>query len=206
MSRILTAAILAAFLTLPASVSGAEFPELTGPVVDAADLLTFDEEERLGALLEERAAVSGRHIVVATVPSLDGRSIELYAAQLAGHWNIEAWPGDAGAILLVADAERRVRFEFGPPVRGTMTDVRSSGVVQRVVLPAFRAGEFAIGIEAGLDELASMVDDGVARATAGPPGLAGLLLDKRVLVPVGLLLLALGYCVVRDGACRHADS
>ncbi|MBO6784397.1 MAG: TPM domain-containing protein [Alphaproteobacteria bacterium] len=186
-----------------AAAPAAAFPSLEGNVVDAAGLLTPEEESRLAARLARHGGATGRRIVVATVPSLDGWSVELYAAQLAGHWNIESWPGDAGAILLVADAERRVRFEFGPPVRGTMTDVRSSGVVQRVVLPAFRAGQFAIGIEAGLDELALMLDEGVAQATAGPPGVIDILMDKRVLVPAGLLLLALGYCVLRDGACRH---
>ncbi len=179
----------------------AQFPELDGNVVDAADLLTPEEERRIAGQLEAQSAETGRRIVVATVSSLGGRSIELYAAQLAGHWNIESWSGDAGAILLVADDERRVRFEFGPPVRGTMTDVRSSGVVQRVVLPAFRAGEFAIGIEAGLTELSLMLDEGVAQASDEARHLTEILVDKRFLVPVGLVIILLGYCVFREGAC-----
>lgn len=89
----------------------------------------------------------------------NGRSIEAYSADLAHHWNIAKYPNSAN--LTVAEAERRVRMEFGPPVRGTMIDVRSSQMVQRVILPAFRAGQFDIGLETGLRELFVMLEEGV---------------------------------------------
>jgi uncharacterized membrane protein YgcG len=52
-------------------------------------------------------------------------------------------------------------MEFGSPVRGTMIDVRSSQMVQRIILPAFGAGQFDIGLETGLRELFLMLADGV---------------------------------------------
>lgn len=168
------------------------FPALTGLVVDTAGLLTPDDATRLTALLEKHEADTGGRVIVATIPHLGGRSIEAYGADLAHHWNIAKYPNSA--ILLVADAERRVRMEFGPPVRGTMIDVRSSQMVQRVILPAFRAGQFDIGLETGLRELFVMLEKGVDQATDETRHLSELIVDKRVLLPVGALLLILVLC------------
>lgn len=160
--------------------------------MDSADLLTPGVEARLTALLEQYQADTGGRVIVATIPEMGGRSIEAYGADLAHHWNIAKYPNSA--ILIVAEAERRVRMEFGPPVRGTMIDVRSSQMVQRVILPAFRAGQFDIGLETGLRELFVMLEEGVDQATDETRHLSSLIVDKRVLLPVGLLVLLLVLC------------
>jgi uncharacterized protein len=165
---------------------------LSGLVVDSAGLLTPDDKERLTTILKQHETDTGGRVIVATIPNLGGRSIEAYGADLAHHWNIAKYPNSA--ILIVAEAERRVRMEFGPPVRGTMIDVRSSQMVQRVILPAFRAGQFDIGLETGLRELFVMLEEGVDQATDETRHLSELLIDKRLLLPVGVLALILVLC------------
>ncbi|MEK9967120.1 MAG: TPM domain-containing protein [Rhodospirillaceae bacterium] len=169
-------------------------------MVDAAEILSDREETRLSAMLEAHERRTGGRVIVATVPDLGGRSIEAYGANLAHHWNIAMYP--ESAILIVAEAERRVRMEFGPPVRGTMIDVRSSQMVQRVILPAFRAGEFAIGLEAGLAELFLMLEEGVDQASDEARHLSELIVDKRAWLPVLLVLLVIALC--SRGRCRRA--
>ena len=113
-------------------------------MVDSAELLATDHEARLAALLKQHEDDTGGRVIVATVPNLGGRSIQAYGADLAHHWNIAKHPNSA--ILIVAEAERRVRMEFGPPVRATMIDVRSSQMVQRVILPARSAPDSSISV------------------------------------------------------------
>ena len=155
-------------------------------------MLSPGEETRLAALLTQYEIDTGGRVIVATVPALGGRSIEAYGADLARHWNIAKYPNSA--ILIVAEAERRVRMEFGPPVRGTMIDVRSSQMVQRVILPAFRAGQFDIGLETGLRELFLMLEEGVSQANDEARHLSELLIDGRVMLLFGALALVIMLC------------
>lgn len=183
------------------------FPEQSEYVVDAANLLTDAEEAHLSRILRVRSQEADQRIVVASVGSLNNQSIEGYGFDLARHWNIENWPGKAGAILLIANEERQVRIEFGPPVRDTMIDVRSSQMVQRVILPAFRAGQFEIGIEAGLNELFVMLDTGVAQTSDKAHTLSDYIFDKRMLLPLVLLVLiaVIVLCSADRAPCRRAE-
>lgn len=177
-----------------------------GHVVDNANILTLEEEQNLTRELEARTHSADQRVVVVAVKSLNGKSIEQYAFELGQHWHIDDWPGEVGAILLIADNERQVRIEFGPPVRGSMIDVRSSQMVQRVILPAFRAGQFEIGIEAGLNELFAMLDTGVAQSSDEARHLSEFILDKRMLIPL-VLLICLGVivlCSANRAPCRRA--
>jgi len=107
------------------SAFAANFPALTGRVVDAAGILspiTAADLERKLAVLEQK---SGIQLVVATVPSLDGQEIEPYANQLFRTWKLGESKKDNGALLLIAPKERRVRIEVGYGLEGTMTDAVS---------------------------------------------------------------------------------
>jgi uncharacterized protein len=199
--NLLNLACVVAWIILGTGAGAAQsaFPELSGLVVDTADLLAPDDRTHLETLLTQYEADTGGRVIVTTVTTLGGRSIEAYGADLAHHWNIAKYPNSA--ILIVAEAERRVRMEFGPPVRGTMIDVRSSQMVQRVILPAFRAGQFAIGLETGLHELFVMLEEGVSQTTDETRHLSELLIDKRLLLPVGVLALVLVLCGRRRKFC-----
>lgn len=175
------------------------FPALSGLVVDSADLLAPADEARLAALLRQYETDTGGRVIVATIPDMGGRSIEAYGADLAHHWNIAKYPNSA--ILIVAEAERRVRLEFGPPVRGTMIDVRSSQMVQRVILPAFRAGQFDIGLETGLRELFVMLEEGVNQANDEARHLSELIIDKWMLLLFGALALVAVVCGGNRKSC-----
>jgi len=75
-------------------------------------------------------------------------------------------------------------------------------MVQRLILPAFRAGEFAIGLEAGLTELFLMLEEGVDQASDEARHLSELIVDKRAWLPVLLLLLVIA--LYSRGRCRRA--
>ena len=136
------------------------FPELTGRVVDQADLLDPAQEAALAAKLEALETQSNRQLVVATVNSLEGYDIADYGYQLGRTWGIgQDGEGEAekdnGLILLVAPNERKVRMEVGYGLEGIMTDALSSVIIQKDILPQFRNDDMAGGIIAGVDRIST---------------------------------------------------
>lgn len=130
-----------------------DFPPLTGRVVDRAELLDPAQEARISQRLAAHEQASGEQIVVVTVPDLQGRSIEEYGYQLGRHWGIGQQGEDNGALLLVARDERKIRIEVGYGLEGRLTDAMSALIIQNVIAPAFKRGEFAAGIGNGVDAM-----------------------------------------------------
>ncbi|MFL0356049.1 TPM domain-containing protein [Erythrobacter sp. GH1-10] len=147
--------ILAAAGALLASPLAAqpEFPELTGRVVDNADIIPPDVEAQLTAKLEALETQSQRQLVIATVPSLDGYVIEDYGYQLGREWGLGDEERNDGALLLVAPNERKVRIEVGYGLEGYLTDALSHLIIQNRILPRFREGDMPGGIVAGTDAI-----------------------------------------------------
>jgi uncharacterized protein len=145
------AVTLLALIAAPASAQ--TFPQLTGRVVDQANLLSPSQEVDLASRSQALEAQSGRQFVVATVNSLEGRNIEDYGYRLGRHWKIGDEKRDDGVLLLVAPNEKKVRIETGYGARVFLTDAVSSQIVRDAILPRFKAGDMAGGIMAGADRI-----------------------------------------------------
>lgn len=146
--------LFALLLLLAAPGLAQTFPALTGRVVDAAKILPEDVEARLTAKLATlEQETGGTQLVVATIPDLEGYEIEDYGYRLGRHWGIGQKGTDSGAILIVAPRERRVRIEVGYGLEPVLTDALSLLVINEKLRPAFRAGDFPGGVEAGVDSL-----------------------------------------------------
>ncbi|MDL0432224.1 TPM domain-containing protein [Marinobacter sp. TBZ242] len=126
-----------------------DFPELTGRVVDQADMLPQKVEADLTEMLEAHEQSTTEQVVVVTLPDLQGYAIEDYGYQLGRHWGIGQEGEDNGALLIVAEDERRIRIEVGYGLEGRLTDANSSTIINQIITPAFRQGDFATGIANG---------------------------------------------------------
>lgn len=159
---------VAALLLLFAAGPGfaQSFPKFTGFVVDAANVLPADQEAALTAKLDALQKDTGRQLIVATIPDLQGYAIEDYGYRLGRAWGVGLKGVDNGAILIVAPADRKVRVEVGYGLTPVLTDAFSSVVIQSQILPAFRAGNLPAGIMAGTDALIAQLrlPDAEARA------------------------------------------
>ena len=149
----LIAALWLALVALAAPVGAQTFPALTGRVVDQANLLRPEQELDLASKSEALEAQTGRQFVVATVASLEGRTIEDYGYRLGRQWKIGDEKRDDGVLLLVAPKERKVRIETCYGARVFLTDAVSSVIVRESILPAFRRNDYAGGINAGADQI-----------------------------------------------------
>jgi uncharacterized protein len=154
----LIAAVWLALLVCAAPAAGQTFPPLTGRVVDNANLLDPAQETALASKLAGVEQRTGRQFVVATIPSLEGRTIEDYGYRLGRTWKIGDEAKDDGVLLIVAPNEKKVRIETGYGARVFLTDAVSSVIIRNSILPRFKEGNFPAGIEAGADQIIKMLE------------------------------------------------
>ena len=129
------------------------FPQLTGRVVDGANLLDAVQEAALTTSLASLENRSTDQVVVVTVPSLQGYPIEDFANRLFRHWQIGQKNKNNGILMVVAPNERKVRIEVGYGLEPVITDGLSSVIIQYRILPIFRRGDFPGGIAAGVKDI-----------------------------------------------------
>ena len=148
-------ALVATALFVCASALAAElnFPQLSGRVVDQANILSADTRTALTSKLKNLEDKSGIQLVVATVSSLDGQEIEPYANQLFRTWKLGEAKKNNGVLFLVAPKEHRVRIEVGYGLEGTLTDATSKIIIANAVAPRFKAGDFNGGVTRGVDDI-----------------------------------------------------
>lgn len=150
------------------AASAQTFPKLTGPVVDAANLLSPAQVSQLTQLSQDIQQASTRQFVVATIPDLQGHEIEDYGYQLGRAWGIGQKNANNGIILIVAPKERKVRIEVGYGLEPIMTDALSSMIINDTILPKFKAGDMPGGIIDGASAIAAQMklplEAGEARA------------------------------------------
>lgn len=131
------------------ALAALQFPKLTGRVVDEAGILSPAALHSMEAMLEKSERGTTNQVVVVTLKSLQGTSIEDYGYQLGRYWGIGQKDKDNGALLIVAPNERKVRIEVGYGLEGVLTDAISSQIIQGIILPEFRKGRMESGITSG---------------------------------------------------------
>lgn len=147
------ALLVLAQLVMPGLAQAQTFPQLTGPVVDQANIIPADEEARLTEKLTALKAQSQRELVVVTLPDLQGYEISDYGYQLGRYWQLGTKDKNEGAMLIIAPKERKVRIEVGYGLEPVLTDGLSSLIINQQIVPRFKAGDMPGGIEAGTDAI-----------------------------------------------------
>jgi uncharacterized protein len=148
-------AFLVFVLALPAFAL--DFPTLTGRVVDEANILDATARTELTDKLAALEAKTTDQLVVVTLKSLQGTSIEDFGVQLGRRWQIGQKDKNNGVLLLVVPSERQVRIEVGYGLEGALTDAVSRLIIENAILPRFRAGDFPGGINRGVDDIISVL-------------------------------------------------
>jgi uncharacterized protein len=154
-----------------------DVPPLRGRINDYAGLIPADRARALEERLARFEAETGHQIAVLTVPSLKGDSLEDFGIRVAESWKIGKKGFDNGAILLIARDDRKLRIEVGYGLEGVMPDAIASRIIREVITPRFRSGDYAGGIEAGIDAILKVTKGETlperARPAPGPPASQG---------------------------------
>jgi uncharacterized protein len=187
------------------------FPTLTGRVVDEANVIDQPTRVALTQKLADLETKTGNQVVVVTLKSLQGTSIEDFGYQLGRAWGIGQKGKNNGALLIVAPNERKVRIEVGYGLEGTLTDALSKVIIESSIVPRFRANDIPGGISRGVDGIiqvlsgdAELFKQKTATPDAGRPhsknnGYALLV----ILIWVGIAGIVL-FTVMRDRRLQGA--
>ncbi len=166
MTLIRTLIVLAiALLALPAAAQELP-PRPDGPVYDGANMIDDAVEAQLDERLRAYNRETGRSVIVATVPDLGGETVEGYAVDLYQTWGIGGEETDEGALLLVAQEERKIRIEVGYGSTPTLTDAASGRIIRNTITPAFKQDDYTGGIVAGVAQMIEALDMDPATARA----------------------------------------
>ena len=153
------ACILALLLCWPfAAAADVAVPPLSGRVVDQTGTLSSADIASLTQRLEDLEARKGSQVAVLIVPTTQPETIEQYSIRVAEAWKVGRKKVDDGAILIVAKNDRKVRIEVGYGLEGALNDVTAKRIIDEVILPKFREGDFAGGISAGVDGIIAVID------------------------------------------------
>jgi uncharacterized protein len=133
-------------------------PPLSGRVVDQTGTLSRDQVAALETTLKDFEARKGSQIAVLMVPTTAPEAIEQFSIRVAEAWKIGRNKIDDGAILVIAKNDRALRIEVGYGLEGVLPDVIANRILDEVIKPRLRDGDFAGGISAGVDRIVSVID------------------------------------------------
>ncbi len=149
---------LAILLTiLPVVATAKEVPYLGGRVNDLAGLIEDNAQAQMETALEQLEADTGSQLVVLTVPNLEGAVLEDYALEVASTWQLGREGVDDGVLVLVAKEERRIRIEVGYGLEGAIPDVTGKRIIDGLMTPRFREGDFTGGITEATGALTGLI-------------------------------------------------
>jgi len=151
--------LLAILLLMPLPLLALDVPQLSGRVNDYAGMLSPEAASRLEQKLAAFERDQTTQIVVLTVPSLQGDDIDQFTIRVADQWKIGQKGTDNGVLLVLAQAERKVRIEVGLGLQGVLPDITAGRIIRDVMRPHLKTGNFDQGIAAGVD--------GIMAATKG---------------------------------------
>ncbi len=186
-------AFVLCFLIAAPGRAAPTFPALTGWVVDDAHMLSPQVQADLTQKLAALDASNSRQLIVVTLPSLQGYDIADYGYQLGRAWGVGQKATNNGALFIIAPNERKVRIEAGYGVEGVLTDAMTSVILQRAVLPRFKAGDMPGGVVAGTQALIEQLslDPSVAEQKAAEAASQRQTSSGRGGSPFGLIVVVL---------------
>ena len=150
------ASLALAFLFF-ANLFALEVPELAGPVMDTAGIMSQKRREELEEYLYQVDQNSTAQIAVLTIPSLEGESLEEYAIRVAREWGLGESEDNKGVLLLVAYKEKKIRIETGYGAEADLTDAKCGMIIRNVIAPEFQNNNYSGGIIRGVKAIAGVV-------------------------------------------------
>ncbi|MDR3579843.1 MAG: TPM domain-containing protein [Oryzomonas sp.] len=188
--------LLAILVLLPLPLPALDVPQLSGRINDYAHMLSPGTAQQLEQKLAAFERDQSTQIAVLTVPSLQGDDIDQFSIHVAEQWKLGQKGKDNGVLLILAQAEHKVRIEVGMGLQGVLPDITTSHIIRDVMRPYLKTGNFDQGVTAGIDAIISATK---GEFKALPQG-AGKTASQKTSSSFPVLLLLIAVVVVLLGA------
>jgi uncharacterized protein len=174
-------------------------------VVDQTGTLSGGDVASLTQALKNLEARKGSQVAVLIVPTTAPETIEQYSIRVAEAWKIGRKKIDDGALLVVARDDRKLRIEVGYGLEGALNDVTAKRIIDEVITPKFKNGDFAGGISAGVDRIIGVID-GEKLPAPEPRQNSGLLSHIDPVNPFTIFAIIIVGAILRATLGRLAGS
>ncbi|KOT16218.1 TLP18.3, Psb32 and MOLO-1 founding s of phosphatase family protein [Burkholderia mallei] len=196
-------------------------PPLAARVTDETGTLTAAERATLEQSLKDFETRKGSQIAVLIVPTTQPETIEQYSIRVVEQWKLGRANVDDGALLIIAKNDRALRIEVGYGLEGVLTDATSRRIIDELIVPSFRRGDFYGGVSAGVGGMMRVIEGeplpfvmtivagGVSRAifgrlagsvvTGGVVGFVAWLWSGALLVAIAAAAIALFFTLLGGG-------
>lgn len=132
-------------------------PELRARAMDFTGTLDAVALQRIETRLARFEQAQGTQIVVVVVASTAPEDIADYTQRLGDAWQIGRRDVGDGLLFVIAKDDRRFRIASAKALEGAIPDLLARRILDEAVAPALRQGNFAGGVEAGLDRIEAAV-------------------------------------------------
>lgn len=144
------------FITTTISLAQFSIPEKPGvqtSVYDYVGLLSDSQESTLRQKLIRYSDSTSTQIVIAIINTTEGENINYLGAQWGQKWGIGQADKDNGILILLAKGDRRIAINTGYGAEGTLTDALSKRIIETVIIPEFKSGDYYAGLDKGADAI-----------------------------------------------------
>lgn len=159
--RFVTACLALLFSTLALSAEPTSdvlpVPPLNGHVIDISQTLSAAQAQALDQKLSAFERAHGTQLVILLVPSTQPEDIAAFAQRVGDTWKIGRRDVGDGLLIVVARQDRRIRIEVAKALEGAVPDLAASRIIEQAIKPAFKAGDYAGGLNQGADQLMARI-------------------------------------------------
>ncbi|MCD1124859.1 YgcG family protein [Jinshanibacter sp. LJY008] len=141
------------FLSLLANAAPVAVPPLQQQVTDLTATLSADSVRTLTQQAASLEKTTGHQLAVLIVDTTGDETIEQFATRVFDQWQLGKKNVDDGILLLVAKSDRTVRIEVGYGLEGDLTDLQSSQIINRLIIPSFKQNDYNRGIELAVEAI-----------------------------------------------------
>jgi len=162
-ARLSKASLIILFVMLPMAsqmvwAALADIPDLSARVTDITQTLSPEQKTALEAKLQAFEQKKGSQIAVLIVPTTQPEDIAQYSIRVVEKWKLGREKSDDGLLVLLATEDHKIRIEVGYGLEGAIPDLTAKRVINEVMAPKFKQGDFAGGLNDGVDKLIGLVD------------------------------------------------
>ena len=193
-------AFFMSFFTLGQDIQS--LPKLNARVTDLTGTLNVQQSSALEIKLAKYEQTKGSQIAVVIIPTTEPEEIEQYGIRLAEKWKIGREKIDDGVILIVAKEDRKLKIEVGYGLEGAVPDAYAKRIIENVILPDFRQGQFYTGIDNGVNTIMSLIDGEKLPLVSGDTSNSNSGDVHPILTLLGLLVLIIFNITIKNKAIK----
>ncbi len=172
------------------------FPPAGKRLTDLAKAINAPEQTKLIGKLKEIEEKTGAQVAVLVVETTQPLAMEEYAIRVFDVWKLGQANINNGLLVLVATADKKVRIEVGRGLEGVIPDAQAKRIIDEAMVPPFRQGKYAAGINAGLDRIQALIVAGQKPAAVLPPGVDQFAREPSFEMGSGLISLLVFIAIV----------